>query len=218
MSQTTKPTLLNSLLDIALVVIEALLSLILRFDAPLRRLAYPLACQEKIVHIRTYLPHSDIYATFSYKGILLDSHLPYGKTPDLTINAYCHELAMIALGNNDKAQTLQIRGKDEDVLALRAFLTQFSLNSILDNTLGKLKKKPLSDAEKQAKAQKRDDKIIKLTAQLDEQTLLAERLTAENRKLGTELRQVKGTQKSTFIALMVMTVIAFVSIVAHFFR
>lgn len=218
MATPTQQTFFGSLLDIVLMLVEALLSLVLRFDSELRRHAYPLASDETVVQIRTYLPHSEFYATFSYKGILLDRHAP-AKTPDIVINTYTHQLAGILMGQDaEQLETLQIRGNSEQVALLKTFLSHLGLSHLLEMAIQKIRPRPLSDAEKQAKAQKRDDKIAKLTAKLNEQTLLAERLTAENRQLGTELRQIKGTQKSTFIALIVMTVIAVVAVIAHFFR
>lgn len=218
MATPTQQTFFGSLLDIVLMLVEALLSLVLRFDSELRRHAYPLASNEVVVQIRTYLPHSEFYATFSYKGILLDRVAPT-KTPDIVINTYTHQLAGILMGQDaEQLETLQIRGNSEQVALLKTFLSHLGLSHLLEMAIQKIRPRPLSDAEKQAKAQKRDDKIAKLTAKLNEQTLLAERLTAENRQLGTELRQVKGTQKSTFIALIVMTVIAVVAVIAHFFR
>lgn len=214
----TEPTFFSSLLDIVLMLIEAILSLVLRFDSTLRRHAYPLASDETVVQIRTYLPHAEFYATFSHKGVLLDRHAPF-QAPDIVLNTYSHQLIGVLMGQNaEQIDGLQMRGDSEKVALFKAFLTHLGVHHLIVMVLEKVRPRPLSDAEKAAKAKKRDDKLAKLTQELNEQTLIAERLTAENRKLSTELKQIKGTQKTTFIALLAMSVMAFVSLVAHFFR
>lgn len=219
MTQQGSTTLSHSLLGVFLMLIEALLTLILRFDATLRRISYPLVKEGVVVHFRTYLPHVQFYATFGYKGVFLDSELPAGKSPDVTINAYSHQLFGAIVGSgHEQIDALQIRGNAKTVADLKQFLHHLGVSNLFGSLLAKIRPNAPTPEERRLKAIKEENKLQELKTKLQEQTLLTERLTAENRKLGTELRQVKGTQKSTLIALMVMSVIAFVSVVMHFFR
>ncbi|WP_261868760.1 hypothetical protein [Psychrobacter sp. JCM 18901] len=68
-----RSTLSHSFLNIILVFIESALTLLLRLDPELRKAAYPLAKQGTVVALRLYLPHVEVFATFSTKGVLLDA-------------------------------------------------------------------------------------------------------------------------------------------------
>ena len=59
-------------LNVVLVIIETLLTLLLRFDGNLRRAVYPLATTNTVLCIHSYVPNVTFYATFTINGILLD--------------------------------------------------------------------------------------------------------------------------------------------------
>ena len=86
-------TLSQTALNVILVVIETLLTLLLRFDGQLRQLAYPLAQDNIVVCIRSYVPHVTFYATFTVNGILLDSELQPSQQVDVTINGFTWQIA-----------------------------------------------------------------------------------------------------------------------------
>ena len=112
-----RSTLSHSLLSIILVFIESALTLLLRLDSDLRKAAYPLAKQGTVVCLRLYLPHVQVFATFSYKGVLLDASLPANRSePDVIINAYSIEiLKALATHNSETIDKLQMRGELEKV-------------------------------------------------------------------------------------------------------
>ncbi len=217
MSTTPHHTLSHSLLNVLLVLIESALTLLLRFDSQLRRCAYPLAKAQAIVCIRTYLPHTQIYATFDYKGVLLDDHLPAGKSePDVIINAYSHQLlAMLFSHNPDQVDELQIRGQAEEVQLVKAFLMHVGFGGVIQALINKIKPKSVSPEQKAAQ---KEDKIAKLSEKLAQKTALAEKLNTENRRLAISLKEIQSKQKSTFMALMVAIGVALIAIIAHFFR
>lgn len=215
--QNTPAPLSRPLLNVILVLIESVLTLVLRFDAKLRQAVYPLAKNETLVAIRTYLPHTQIYATFSYKGVLLDNELPIGKTEaDVVINAYSFQLFNALVGHNvAQIDGLQMRGKPDDVALVRAFLLQVGVGGVIANLLHKIKGKPaLSPEEKQAK---KDNKLTELTQALSESQALAERLNTDNKRLVAELAELKGKQTTTFWAFIVSFVVAIGAMVSHFF-
>lgn len=218
MTQNTSPTSISRpLLNVILVLIESILTLVLRFDSKLRQVVYPLAKNETLVAIRTYLPHTQIYATFSYKGVLLDNELPIGKPePDVVINAYSFQLFNALVGHNPaQIDALQMRGKPDDIEQVRAFLLQVGVGGVLANIINKIKGKPsLSPEEKQIQ---KENKLAQLTQELTAQKAETDRLVTENKKLSAQLAESKSKQKSTFWALIVAIIIAILAIASHFF-
>ena len=102
------PTALN----VVLVIIETLLTLLLRFDADLRKVVYPLATTNTVVRIHAYIPNVTFYVTFTVNGILLDSQLQPSQQVDVTINGFTWQIAQNLFTNQPKAiEQLQIRGE-----------------------------------------------------------------------------------------------------------
>lgn len=208
----------RSLLNITLVLIEAVMTLILRFDPSLRRAAYPLVKKDTLVCIRSYLPHTEVYATFTYKGVLLDETLPAGRTrPDVIINAYTHEL-FLALTTNDiaKIEALQIRGRVEDVLLLKTFLAKMGVGGIVGNLMNRVRPAPETPQERQTRVVKQEEKYNQLKQEHDEKIRQNEQLVAENRRLTIQVAELQGKQKATFTALIVAVVCLIVAIAAYF--
>lgn len=214
MASNSSP-LSRSFLNVILVLIESILTLVLRFDANLRRAVYPLAKAETLVCIRTYLPHAEIYATFSYKGILLDNELPNGRThADITINAYSFQLFNAMLMHDiNHINALQMRGDEEKITLIKTFLAQIGIARIFNNIINKIKGANPTPEEKQTQ---KEDKVSELKNQLQEKTALAERLTSENQKLITQVAELKSRQKTANIALVVFALIAIVAIIMNF--
>lgn len=211
----SQSALSSSLLNVFLVLIEATLTLILRFDANLRRAIYPLVKAETVVCIRTYLPHTEIYASFGYKGILLDQNLPpHVQAADITINAYTHEIIMALVGHNqDKIDALQMRGKHHEIALLRDFLGQLGVAGLFGSLLAKIRPTPPSPEQTQQKQAQQSTKIAELEQALSEQTKQTEQLTSQNRKLATQVAELQSKQKTTRIALIVVSLIALLAIV-----
>jgi hypothetical protein len=87
-------------LNVVLVIIETLLTLLLRFDADLRKVVYPLATTNTVVRIHAYIPNVTFYVTFTVNGILLDSQLQPSQQVDVTINGFTWQIAQMM--NNTK--------------------------------------------------------------------------------------------------------------------
>ena len=211
----TNTSLARPLLNVILVLIESVLTLLLRFDADLRKVAYPLAQKGVVVAIRTYLPHTQVYATFSSKGVLLDDELPIGAAQaDVVINAYSFQLFNALVGHNPASvDALQIRGESAQVEDIKAFLLQVGVGGVVQNLLYKIKGKPQTPEQKQAQ---KENKLATLTQALSEKTQEAEQLSIDNRRLTTQLIEAQHKQKSTKTALIVAIVIALLALISHF--
>lgn len=204
----------KSLLSIVLIFIESALTLMLRFDPKLRQLAYPLAKSGTVVCIRSYLPHITIYATFGYRGILLDNELPEDKpTADITINGYSFQLINTLINHNpDHVDALQIRGDAALVENLKALMIRMgvggSIQSILSKVTGGNKQKPTPE--------QKAEKIANYQLKINEQAERIDTLSMENKRLAIQLAEQKSKNKTTFIVMVIAIIVAVVSIIMHF--
>lgn len=204
----------KSLLSIVLIFIESALTLMLRFDPKLRQLAYPLAKSGTVVCIRSYLPHITIYATFGYRGILLDNELPEDKpTADITINGYSFQLINTLINHNpDHVDDLQIRGDAALVENLKALMVRMgvggSIQSILSKVTGGNKQKPTPEQNA--------EKIANYQLKINEQAERIDTLSMENKRLAIQLAEQKSKNKTTFIVMVIAIIVAVVSIIMHF--
>lgn len=210
-----RSTLSHSLLNIILVFIESALTLLLRLDPELRRAAYPLAKQSTVVCVRMYLPHVEVYATFSYKGVLLDANLPVGRTePDVIINAYSIQV-LSALTSHDieTADKLQMRGDSVQVQLVKQFILQMGFGSLIQSIIKKFKagsgKPKPSEAEL---ASKKEDYKHRIT----EQQTQINTLTIKNRELETTVKELQSKQKTWMITAIVAIIMALGLIITLF--
>jgi len=203
-----RSTLSHSFLNIILVFIESALTLLLRLDPELRKAAYPLAKQGTVVALRLYLPHVEVFATFSTKGVLLDAQLPIGRSePDVVINAYSLQVInAITTHDSETTEKLQMRGETVQVQLVKQFIMQLGLGGLIQGIIkkikgGKSKPKP-TDAEM---AEKKEHYKVRIK----EQQTQINTLTIKNRELETTVKELQSKQKT----LMLVTIAALVVMV-----
>ncbi len=206
-----RSTLSHSLLNIILVFIESALTLLLRLDSDLRKAAYPLAKQGTVVCLRLYLPHIEVFATFSYKGVLLDAKLPANRSePDVIINAYSVEIIKaIATHDSDTIDKLQMRGEHLQVQMVRAFITQVGLGGLVQSLLKKFKG---SDNSSGPSAAEKEEKANSYKARIADQQTKINTLTIKNRELETSIKELQSKQKTMMITAVIAIVIAIIAI------
>lgn len=208
-----RSTLSHSLLSIILVFIESALTLLLRLDSDLRKAAYPLAKQGTVVCLRLYLPHVQVFATFSYKGVLLDANLPAERSePDVIINAYSVEL-LKALATHDSATTdkLQMRGESEKVQLVRGFIAQVGMGGLIQSLLKRFKG---SDSKNKPNTTDKEEKNNNYKLRIAEQQTQINTLTIKNRELEATVKEQQSKQKTVTIAAVVATIIAIGALIA----
>jgi len=206
-----RSTLSHSLLNIILVFIESALTLLLRLDSDLRKAAYPLAKQGTVVCLRLYLPHIEVFATFSYKGVLLDAKLPADRSePDVIINAYSVEIIKaIATHDSDTIDKLQMRGEHLQVQMVRAFITQVGLGGLVQSLLKKFKG---SDNSNNPSAAEKEEKANRYKVRIADQQTKINTLTIKNRELETSVKELQSKQKTMMITAVIAIVIAIIAI------
>ena len=206
-----RSTLSHSLLSIILVFIESALTLLLRLDPELRKAAYPLATRGSVVCLRLYLPHVQVFATFGYKGVLLDASLPAERSePDVIINAYSIEVIK-ALTSYDSAAAdkLQMRGELEQVQLVRQFITQVGVGGLIQGIIKKFK----GGDKNKASATDIEEKNSNYKLRISEQQTQINTLTTKNRELETTVKELQSKQKILMIIAAVAAIVAIVAII-----
>ena len=208
-----RSTLSHSFLNIILVFIESALTLLLRLDPELRKIAYPLAKQGTVVALRLYLPHVEVFATFSTKGVLLDAQLPIGRSePDVVINAYSIQVInAITTHDSETTEKLQMRGESIQVQLVKQFIMQLGLGSLIQGLIKKIKggKTKTKPTEADLEEKKNNYKL-----RIKEQQTQINTLTIKNRELETTVRELQSKQKTLMIVTVVALVIMIGSIIA----
>lgn len=200
----------NSLLNVILVIAESVITLVLRFDPNLRKAMYPLAKNNTIVCVRSYLPHTEIYATFTTKGILLDTELVDDKYEvDVVINAYTHQLIQALISNDtNQINKLTMRGATDTIVLVRQFLVQLGIGSLFQSLIRMVKGKDKSHDDKSEKDDKPDYKAL-----IQEQQEQLHVLSKRNRELEMSLKESQSKQKVMLISLIIASLIAVVAII-----
>ncbi|PNK59982.1 hypothetical protein [Psychrobacter sp. FDAARGOS_221] len=201
----------NSLLNVVLVLAESAITLVLRFDPNLRKAVYPLAKKNTVICVRTYLPHTQFFATFTNKGVLLDSQLPKQVTePDVVINTYSHNL-INALISNETTQInkLTMRGATETVHETRHFLVQLGVASLFQGIIKTVKGKGKDKGGKESDSSDKPD----YKARIQEQQQQLNALSTRNRELEVSLKELQSKQKLTLIGFVIAAIIAIISVI-----
>ncbi|MGO2018580.1 hypothetical protein [Psychrobacter sp.] len=208
-----RSTLSHSFSNIVLMFTESALTLLLRLDPELRKAAYPLAKQGTVVALRLYLPHVEIFATFSTKGVLLDAQLPVGRSePDVVINAYSIQVInAITTHDSETTEKLQMRGESVQVQLVKQFIMQLGVASLIQGLVkkfkgGKGKSKP-TEAETEEK--KENYKL-----RIKEQQTQINTLTMKNRELETTTKELQSKQKTLIIVTIAALIIMIIAITA----
>ncbi len=208
-----RSTLSHSFLNIILVFIESALTLLLRLDPELRKAAYPLAKQGTVVALRLYLPHVEVFATFSTKGVLLDAQLPIGRSePDVVINAYSIQVInAITTHDSETTEKLQMRGESIQVQLVKQFIMQLGLGSLIQGLIKKIKggKNKTKPTEADLEEKKNNYKL-----RIKEQQTQINTLTIKNRELETTVKELQSKQKTLMIVTVVALVIMSGSVIA----
>lgn len=209
-SHTT--TLAQSVLNVALVMVESFVTLLLRFDANLRQVAYPLATDNVVVCVRSYVPHVTFYATFTYNGVLFDSELTPNQHVDVTINAFTWQLLGAIISNDSKSiDKLQMRGEPLRLEQVKRFLLGMGLGQIVKQLVQTVKGKT-----EKAEPPKKDDLLVDYKQRITEQQTQINTLTLSHTQLSAENSELKSKNKTLMIGLGVMTVLFLASLVFLF--
>jgi len=208
-----RSTLSHSFSNIVLMFTESALTLLLRLDPELRKAAYPLAKQGSVVALRLYLPHVEVFATFSTKGVLLDAQLPVGRSePDVIINAYSIQVInAITTHDSETTEKLQMRGESVQVQLVKQFIMQLGVASLIQGLVKKFKggKDKSKPTEAETEEKKENYKL-----RIKEQQTQINTLTMKNRELETTTKELQSKQKTLIIVTIAALIIMIIAITA----
>lgn len=189
-------------LNVILVILETLLTLLLRFDAPLRQIMYPLAQDNTVLCIKSYVPYLTIYATFSVNGVLLDSRLMPNQKVDVTVNGFTWEIVQAIFSQRVSViEKLQFRGEMDKVAQIKAFFLAIGVVKSVQEIIQKFTGKTEKTQEKPKKStEEYKQKIETQKQQINE-------LTVINAELQTALLELKSQNKILKISLGVAVVL-----------
>lgn len=195
----TPPVGHRATFNLVLMLLETGLSLLLRINPDLRRACYPLAQKMTVVKITTYLPYGVFYATFSFKGILLDDAPPLHKTaPDASINAYSAQIVhAIVNAKSDTIDALNLQGDAQTVSHLWQVFSAMGLMDMLIRFKAHFDKKNTAPTSQ-------DDEQDALSALKEEHDDLKRRLDTigiENARLSAYVEEQNAKIKTLTYAL-----------------
>src|SRR5699024_9020610 len=127
----------KTLINVVLTLKETAITIVLRLGMNLDKAVYVQSQNNTELCVRSYLTHTQFYATLTNKVILIDSELPHSANePDVVINAYSHQL-INSLVSNDVTQINKItmRGGTETVNEVRNFLSQLGVASLFQGII-----------------------------------------------------------------------------------
>ena len=158
------------------------------------------------------MPHVEVFATFSTKGVLLDDQLPAGRSePDVIINAYSIQIInAMTTHDSESTEKLQMRGESVQVQLVKQFMMQLGVGNLIRGLVkkfkgGKDKSRP-TDAEMA-------DKKESYKLRIKEQQTQINTLTIKNRELETTVKELQSKQKTLIIITIVAIVLMLASIV-----
>lgn len=206
-------TLSQNALNVVLVVIETLLTLLLRFDAQLRQRVYPLAQSNTVVCFHSYVPQATIYATFTVNGILLDSQLQPNQQVDVTINGFTWEIAQAIFVNKPAiVEKLQIRGERDKAEQVKDFLLAIGIANVVQNIVASL----FSKNDKKTDNQDDTDKKLSVTeyrTRINEQQNTINQLTIEQTEFNAQIKQLHSQNKFLKTCVAVLSVVLMIVII-----
>lgn len=228
MNPSTQPTSAHNhtwndtLLNVVLAVVETIITLLLRFDAPLRQAAYPLAHNNTVVCVRSYVPHVTFYATFTVNGVLLDSQLQPSQQVDVTINGFTWQIAQAIFTNQPKAiDALQMRGEADDVAHVTHFLNTVGVVQVVQQLIASISKKGKKSAQPDGKnpdknpdtALSKQQAIAEYKARISAQESQINALTIEQAQHHAQIAELNSKNKTLTIALAVVAVLWVITLV-----
>jgi heme/copper-type cytochrome/quinol oxidase subunit 2 len=119
--------------SIALIVLEAFLTFLLKSDRQSKKLAQNLIHQQALVELRTTFPSTVVFVTFTSRGVLLDAKQPE-RHIDAVITATFKDMAYgFFTAPASSLRKIKIDGPIELIDELRILMSSFNLQQIINH-------------------------------------------------------------------------------------
>ena len=185
MPQQQAPKERNFFQSFLLIIIETLLTFLLKHDRMSRVHAQHLIQRRAVICIKTHLPSDTFYVTFAPQGVLFDFSLATNAKIDATVTASTIDLMRAFFtGRNIIFEKITIKGESQLSDELRHLMQYFNIPQIVSDwrhwfSFSSTDVTPLSQRMKP------------LIKRIDEQRLQLSNMTLAAKQQAYELRQVK---------------------------
>lgn len=175
-----------------LIVLETILTFVLKHDRMARTYAKPFIKQHISIQFNTFLPSDVFFATFTTKGLLFDHFEPQHPKPQITVYASTLDLVRILFtGSEGSIHRVRIMGEEHLHEEFRMFLRSISLPSLFADWKNWLKKIEPEDPE-----QKFPNRSIEpLLKRIEQQQSSINQLSLSNKELSFDLNQLQRKHK-----------------------
>ncbi|WP_410211278.1 hypothetical protein [Aquirhabdus sp.] len=205
-------SLVDLVQSIVLIVLEALLTFLLKSDQESKKLAQNLIKQQALVELRTSLPSMVIFVTFTSRGVLLDAKKP-ARPIDAVISASFKDLLhsfMTAPASSLKK--IDIDGPIELIDDLRVLMGSFNLQQIINHWIQsdwfKSLLLPTKDIDENGepiahhgRASSRHRQLLK---KLNEQQILVDQMSLQAKENAFVIHQLNRQIKMLIVAGIVL--------------
>lgn len=202
----------SALFSVVLVIAETLISILLRFDKPLKTKLLPLIKKDIVICVRTYLPHYCFYVSFTENGLLLDQSLPEDVAQeDILISGSTLSIVKILLtGDESLVKKLQFRGDDNHIELLKDCVQSIGVQNVVSDVFTNIKN--LSPEEQQSKIQQINAYKKHVTSQESHISELNQSLQASQSMVHYQNKHIK-----ILYGILVLLGIAVVALLVYLF-
>lgn len=117
-----------------LIVIETLMTFLLKHDRMSRHHAQQLIQRRAVICVKTYLPSDTFYVTFAPQGVLFDFEVAQNAKIDATVSASSMNLLRAFFTAKPVAfEKINIKGEDQLATELRHLMEYFNLPQIISD-------------------------------------------------------------------------------------
>lgn len=190
-----------------LIVIETLLTFLLKHDRMSRIHAQHLIQKRAVICIKTYLPSDTFYVTFAPQGVLFDFNIEMNAKIDATVSASTLDLLRAFFTGKSMAfEKIKITGDEQLNSELRHLMEYFNIPQIVSDwrhwfSFNSMDVTPLSQ------------RIKPLIKRIDEQRLQLSNMTLAAKQQAYEMRQLRKQYQMMIGALAFLVISLIIALI-----
>ena len=201
--------------SIILIVLETIVSFLLKHDRMVRTYAKPFIKMHLSIQFNTFLPSDVFFITFTNKGILFDHAEPQHPKPAMMIYASSIDLIRILLtGSETSLQRLRMLGEEEMQEEFLLFLRSISLPHVASNF-----KHWLSKSEEERKEESPKRSVEPLLRRIEQQQATIGQLNLKVKEYEYDLKMMTKRNRRNhmiYLFLIVALSLSFLSVVWYY--
>jgi hypothetical protein len=214
--------LIDLVQSVVLIVLEALLTFLLKSDLQSKKLAQHLIQQQALVEVRTHLPEMVFFITFTQRGVLLDAKKPERQIDAVVMASFMDLVHAFFTAPASSLKKINIDGAVELIDELRVLMNSFNLQQIINHWLQSDWFKSLllgakeinEDGESVSKSGRASSKQRALLKKINEQQLLVDQLSIQAKEQSYVIARLHRRMRIymitglVFVACLILALIA----------